>query len=186
MMRKSVVALATLLAGFGPCASARAADPGVPGRGQLTVNVGTGASTGHLQESGVVSAPPLLYGGLELQLQVHAPFGIGVLAGGTDVTGWFFGANARVEGHGSPRVFLSAGVGPLVVASGGLAGLLMVEGDATLSVRFTTNAALTIGPMLAVAANHRGTPACGADTCNAWAGPGDRLLLLRVGVGAAF
>ena len=166
--------------------SAQAADPQVPEHGQLTVNAGAGVSSGHLLDPHAEGEGPAVYGGVELQVRVRRPLGIGVLFGGSNVTGSFFGANVRAEAHVSPHVFLSAGAGPTVAASGRMAGLLMVGWDAGVSVRFTTNFALTFGPMMAFAINHRGTPGCGVDTCNAWAAPGDTLFLLRAGFGAAF
>ncbi len=180
--------LALVAAGVALCAgrTAGAADSPIPDRGQLTIAVGTGLGTGHLQASSVYGNAPVVYGGFELHVRVRAPVGVGVLLGGNDVTGWTLGANVRAEAHTSPRVFLSAGAGPAVATSGDLAALVLIAADATLSLRFTTNAALTVGPLLAVALTHEGKPGCGVDTCPAWAAPGDRLLVLRAGVGLAF
>lgn len=178
------------VAAVGLCLSAarpaRAEDDPTPDRGQLTIDVGAGLASGHLQPSSVSGTGPVVYAAFELQVRVRGPLGVGLLLGGSDVTGWTVGANLRAEAHTSRRVFLSAGVGPEVSTGGDLGGLVLIEGDATVSVRFTTNAALAVGPRLAVVTNHEGTPGCGVDTCPAWATPGDRLFILRAGVGLAF
>jgi len=105
----------------------------------------------------------------------------------TDVlTGWLLGANVRLASHPTGRLFVSGGLGPVVVPGGALAGAVFAQADLSLSLRFTTNSALMLGPMLAVAANSGGTNKCGVDTCAAWVAQGATLLTLRAGFGAAF
>ena len=123
---------------------------------------------------------------LEVQIRIWQHFGVGIVGGGCAPIGLMFGANARFEGHPSQHLFVSVGLGPLVSTSGTLQGALFVQGDLALSLRFTTNAALTLGPVLAVGANHVGTPRCYVDTCGQWSEPGSFVFLLRAGFGFAF
>lgn len=186
MTRTPIVALAALALVICVGRSARAADAAVPDRGQLTADLGAGVGTGEIHHAGAAMEGPVLYAAFELQVRIHGPLGVGVRVGGIDVSGWLLGANLRAEAHPARYLFLSAGVGPAVVASGTLANLVFLEGDATLSLRATDHLAMTFGPVVGFAMNHAGTPHCGVDTCQAWAVPGDRLILLRLGFGGAF
>ncbi len=55
-----------------------------------------------------------------------------------------------------------------------------------MSVRFTNNAAFTLGPMMAFVTNRRGTSRCASDACDVWAVAGDTVFVVKVGFGAAF
>lgn len=190
-MRRAFLVAAALTSSFVMARLAVAAgqSPGTeaatPDRGQLTIVVGAGLGAGRLREGGRVGAPPI-FAGLELQVRVRRALGIGFIAGGNVVTGGLLGANARLESHAADRLFVSAGAGPLIVPSGSLAGAVLVQGDLTFSWRFKTNAALMIGPTLAVAVREGGQDHCYVDTCDRWVGVGARILMLRIGFGAAF
>lgn len=186
MTRRSIGAAAALALIVCSAGSARAEDGPVPDRGFLIVNLGAGAGTGKIHYAGASSEGPAFTAGFDLNVRIHGPLAVGVQVGGLSVSGWLLAADVRAEAHPTPHLFLSVGAGPALVATGALSDLVFLQTDATLSLRSAKNLALLFGPVVSFAMNHAGTPGCGVDTCNAWAVPGDRLILVRFGLGAAF
>jgi hypothetical protein len=188
MTRRHVPAVVALGLVLFAGASVGAQELVVPDRGQIIFSAGTGATNAHMASTDLsLRSGTLYFAGAELQVRIHGQFGIGILGGANSVTGGgVVGANARLESHPMPHMFVSTGAGPLVAVGGSFNGALFMQVDLTLSFRFTTTGAVSFGPVVAVATNHAGSQQCGVDSCGAWQEPGDFMVMLRAGVGIGF
>jgi hypothetical protein len=155
---------------------------------QLRLDVGLSSTTGHLQPTGGGHAPPA-YGAVTVERVLIGRLAIDASAAAVLVIGPAYGLAARLAAVQTRNVRLSVAAGPLLVDSedSSLSQFIMfAQADVTGEVRFEGGFLLAAGAQIAWSLQSAGTMRCGADTCDAWAEPGDRIITGRVGLGWAF
>jgi hypothetical protein len=149
----------------------------------LTVDPGLCLPGNHLTAGGDVGIPPPYYIGVDLQVHLHGPFDLGLSAGLGFQLGGLLGATARLATPWQDGFRFTLGAGPMMVTGASFGTAAFVQADAAIELRSSAGFAFIIGPAIAVAVSHAGTAACGVDTCQGYVTPGDRLYLLRAGIG---
>ena len=181
LFKRVIGALILARALFSPVSARAQEEPSRPL--VTTVDVGLCVPSSYHMHADIGMGTPLqlLYLGLTSELRLRGPVDLSASIG-AGCSGLLLGATGRIGTDWNSGVRWTAGTGPLLMR-GDFGSAIFAQGDGTLEVRSNAGFVFALSLKLAVALGHAGSPSCGVYTCEAYVVPGDRVLLLRAGVG---